>query len=930
MLTKAEEKKAQRILGFPPSEHQKKVFDFVLHGEGNAMISAVAGASKTSTSVTAMKMINSKLKCLFLAFNKSIASELGERLKSNSNCTAKTAHSLGFAMIRKNLGNEIEVDEYKYRTYLKKNISDLTTLDEDKVHLSRSQVGEYLDTISQLIDFGRLNLAQTPRELEKIADRYDIPYGYDECEVALKCMEWGKTNTQSIDYTDMLWLPVTLDMDPMNLRYDWVLVDEAQDMSLLSIALFQKCFKRGTRFLGVGDEKQCQPAGTMITMMDGSVKPIEEIQVGDKIVSYSGRRTCMFKGYKPTKRGQNQPQNSSYVNAIEHHLHEGEMIKVTLANGLVTHYTPEHICYSKLNDEKCGDKYCLYVMCNNMGMYRIGTTKVFIRSNSGMCPSFGLANRMRQERCDKGWLLGIYDTEKEARSNELYYSTLYQIPQVIFQQYRAYHGKRQEKQFWEDNDIIRMYQRLGHEYNMEEKVVELLTVFHRDIRFPMCECGDYEKRHGRYYASPIHACNIVNEIMDMVVFDPNHVRTRGRNDRKRGTIHHIGPTYVNVQNVEYYDTKEIVYSLDVETDHTYVADGIMTHNCINGFAGASPEAFQKMLNLPNTQLLELPITYRCARSIVDLAHQYVRDIFPRPDAPEGTISRNCHIGDIKDGDMVLARTKAPLFNLYTKLIKKGVNCYIKGNDIGKNLITLLQSFKQTKLNANLREDGVFIRLYDRMFTERNKLMYRRGLDVYDASLTAQIIELYDTINALRIIAHDTNSKYELMERIEGIFDEESNGVCLSTIHKAKGLEAKNVFILCHSAMSSKRATHDWEKQQEKNLIYVAYTRAKENLGFISEKEIPISGGSDDPLAIINDMRFCEKQVSTVLGKPMTEYVENIELSKFNIANNTSPMPEVGSDENMVSANQPDNPSDEVTTDTDNETDLLDELEGLTS
>lgn len=608
MLTKAEEKKAQRILGFPPSEHQKMVFDFVLHGEGNAMISAVAGASKTSTSVTAMKMINSKLKCLFLAFNKSIALELGERLKSNSNCTAKTAHSLGFAMIRKNLGNEIEVDEYKYRTYLKKNISDLTTLDEDKVHLSRSQVGEYLDTISQLIDFGRLNLAQTPRELEKVSDRYDIPYGYDECEVALKCMEWGKTNTQSIDYTDMLWLPVTLDMDPMNLRYDWVLVDEAQDMSLLSIALFQKCFKRGTRFLSVGDKSQS----------------------------------------------------------------------------------------------------------------------------------------------------------------------------------------------------------------------------------------------------------------------------------------------------------------------------------INGFAGASPEAFQKMKDLPNTQLLELPITYRCARSIVDLAHQYVKDIFPRPDAPEGTISRNCHISDIKDGDMVLARTKAPLFNLYTKLIKKGVNCYIKGNDIGTNLITLLQSFKQTKLNANLREDGVFIRLYDRLFTERNKLMYRRGLDIYDASLSAQIIELYDTINALRIIAHDTNSKHELIWRIEEIFDEESNGVCLSTIHKAKGLEAKNVFILCHSSMPSKRATHDWEKQQEKNLIYVAYTRAKENLGFISEKEIPVSGGSDDPLAIINDMRFCEKQVSTVLGKPMTEYVENIELSKFNIANNTSPMPEVGSDENIVSANQSDNTSDEAATGTDNETDLLDELEGLTS
>lgn len=583
MLTKAEEKKAQRILGFPPSEHQKKVFDFVLHGEGNAMISAVAGASKTSTSVTAMKMINPKLKCIFIAFNRSIAQELAERIKSNSNCTAKTGHSLGFAMIRKNLGNEIEVDEFKYRTYLKKNISELTTLDKEN-HLSRSQVSQYLDTISQLIDFGRLNLAQTTREMEKIANRYDIPYGYDECEVALKCMEWGKANAETIDYTDMIWLPVVLDMNPINLKYDWVLVDEAQDMSLLSIALFQKCFKRGTRFLGVGDENQA----------------------------------------------------------------------------------------------------------------------------------------------------------------------------------------------------------------------------------------------------------------------------------------------------------------------------------INSFAGSCPEAFQKMKDFPNTQLLELPITYRCARSIVDLSHQFVKEIEARPDAPEGNIMRNCSIKDIKDGDMVLARAKAPLFTLYTKLIKKGVNCYIKGNDIGKNLITLLQSIKQTKLNANLSEDGVFVRLYDRMFTERNKLMVRRGLDVYDASLSAQIVELYDTINALRTIAHDTNSKYELMERIEDIFDEDSNGVCLSTVHKAKGLEAKNVFILCHSAMPSKRATHEWEKQQERNVIYVAYTRAKENLGFISEKEIPVSGGSDDPLAIINDMRFCEKRVSTILNKPMTEYVENIELSKFNIAKNATSMPEVGDDENKISASSSSN------------------------
>lgn len=41
------------------------------------------------------------------------------------------------------------------------------------------------------------------------------------------------------------------------------------------------------------------------------------------------------------------------------------------------------------------------------------------------------------------------------------------------------------------------------------------------------------------------------------------------------------------------------------------------------------------------------------------------------------------------------------------------------------------------------------------------------------------------------------------------------GVCLSTVHKAKGLESENVYILCNSSMPSKLAVHDWEKQQEK-------------------------------------------------------------------------------------------------------------------
>jgi hypothetical protein len=258
----------------------------------------------------------------------------------------------------------------------------------------------------------------------------------------------------------------------------------------------------------------------------------------------------------------------------------------------------------------------------------------------------------------------------------------------------------------------------------------------------------------------------------------------------------------------------------------------------------------------------------------------------RENAPDGIVAQNCHISEIKDGDMVLARSKAPLLKLYIKLLRRGVNCYIKGQDIGTNLIKLLDEIECEELNVNLDKDGVFVRLYDKLFTDRNKLMIKRGLDMNDATLSMGIMEKYDTINALIILAERYTTKRDLIKHIEEIFKEEAKGVCLSTIHKAKGLEAENVYILCHSMMPSKLAHHDWEKLQEKNLQYVAYTRPKNKLGFISEKEVPPVGSMAEPTAILTELKYIENKVCKVLGKEPMEAMNNAEMAKFNLRNAT--------------------------------------------
>ena len=97
-----------------------------------------------------------------------------------------------------------------------------------------------------------------------------------------------------------------------------------------------------------------------------------------------------------------------------------------------------------------------------------------------------------------------------------------------------------------------------------------------------------------------------------------------------------------------------------------------------------------------------------------------------------------------------------------------------------------------------------------------------------------------------MISEGLSTVDELIEKINIIFSGDStDAVQLSTVHKAKGLEADNVFILKPSLMPLKYAKKDWEIKTEKNLIYVAYTRAKKTLNFIEEEKNTFGYGQNN-------------------------------------------------------------------------------------
>ena len=305
-----------------------------------------------------------------------------------------------------------------------------------------------------------------------------------------------------------------------------------------------------------------------------------------------------------------------------------------------------------------------------------------------------------------------------------------------------------------------------------------------------------------------------------------------------------------------------------------------TNQCIYTFAGSDPDSFKELKNLPNTISMPLSISYRCADNIVKFAQKFVPSIEKNNDGRLGEVKSGVQLEDVNDGDMVICRNNAPLLYAYTRFLGMGKKCYIRGKDIGSNLKMIVKSYGKDELNVDCKKDGLFARLFEDLFNTRNKIMTKFGVDGKTA-LTSPIIESkMDTIFALEILSEGINTSDELIAKIDDIFPkkDEKEGIALSTIHKAKGLEAGNVFVICNSLMPSKNAKKEWEVLQEKNLMYVAYTRAKNKLFFVSEDEFDKFNTNSQ--SYIDGLERIEKVVNMTIGRWTIEDLDEEKASSI--------------------------------------------------
>jgi DNA helicase-2/ATP-dependent DNA helicase PcrA len=200
-------------------------------------------------------------------------------------------------------------------------------------------------------------------------------------------------------------------------------------------------------------------------------------------------------------------------------------------------------------------------------------------------------------------------------------------------------------------------------------------------------------------------------------------------------------------------------------------------------------------------------------------------------AKTGVFDHSASVTEVVEGDMVLCRNTAPLVKLCLEFLHQGKKAYVKGADIGEELVRLVvRSGKKTNAELVMWLEYELKKISNQLKKRFTSYEDKQVAEHNSYVLFAEKQTLLTTI----ITSEGFLYTKDLIVKIRQIFmDVYSSGVCLSTVHKAKGLECDRVFILDkEKTMPSRYAKLPWQRLQEKNLEYVAYTRAKDYLGFI--------------------------------------------------------------------------------------------------
>lgn len=246
------------------------------------------------------------------------------------------------------------------------------------------------------------------------------------------------------------------------------------------------------------------------------------------------------------------------------------------------------------------------------------------------------------------------------------------------------------------------------------------------------------------------------------------------------------------------------------------------NQAINAFAGASEEMYDKIKSRSDA-VLPLKMTQRCTPDICNIANQ-VRPggIMPGPNR-EKSIIKDIEKGDLTSllvgttnpaNTLFLSRTNAAVVNLAIYLHTKGIPFTIIDKDLATEIDNFIKSFKASTV-ADLR---------NKLNTWLTKVE-KYGSEFY-------IHSCKDKYNYVNSILTQCPTLAAVKDFLKEAFNDNINGFKLTSVHKAKGMEAQNIFIIDPPIPLSFAQSHPIAWEQELNLDFVAKTRSSLNMYYV--------------------------------------------------------------------------------------------------
>lgn len=246
---------------------------------------------------------------------------------------------------------------------------------------------------------------------------------------------------------------------------------------------------------------------------------------------------------------------------------------------------------------------------------------------------------------------------------------------------------------------------------------------------------------------------------------------------------------------------------------------------IYAFRGADVGSLDRLKSELNATELGLKTTYRCGKSIVNLAAEIVPDFIAAPGNPAGEVSSlpiDKLLETVEYGDFILSRANAPLLPTAMALLRAGRRARVAGKNIGDGLKAVIKKVARGEARNSV---PAFI---NRLGTWKSKQLARAMAIENEYTRQSKCDFINDQYAMLAELADGAVSVGAIDAAIDALFTDNGLGdagvVTLSSVHRAKGLEADRVFILAD--------TLKYGSTEEDNIRYVAITRAKRELVFV--------------------------------------------------------------------------------------------------